>query len=58
MTILKGVTIGENVIIGANAVINKDIPDNSVVAGNPARVLMSKVIYKRLEEMLSKRQRG
>ena len=40
-TILKGVNIGNNVIIGANSLVNKNIPDNSVVAGNPARVIMS-----------------
>lgn len=35
--ILPGVHIGKNVIVGAGAVVTKDIPDNSVVAGNPAR---------------------
>lgn len=40
-TILKGVHIGNNVIIGANSLVNKDIPDNSVAAGNPCNVLMS-----------------
>lgn len=39
--ILKGVTIGNNVIVGAGSLVNKDIPDNCVVAGNPARVIMS-----------------
>lgn len=39
--ILKGVTIGNNVIIGAGSLVNKDIPDNCVVAGNPAKVIMS-----------------
>ena len=38
-TILKGVHIGNNVIIGANSLINKDVPDNCVVAGNPAKVI-------------------
>ena len=33
------VTIGDNVIIGANAVVTKDVPSNSVVAGIPARVI-------------------
>lgn len=40
-TILKGVTVGNNVIIGANSLVNKDVPDNVVVAGNPARIIMS-----------------
>ena len=35
------VTIGDNVIIGAGAVVSHDIPENSVAAGNPARVIMS-----------------
>jgi acetyltransferase-like isoleucine patch superfamily enzyme len=38
-TVLCGVTIGENAIIGAGSVVTKDVPDNAVVAGNPARVL-------------------
>ncbi|MDF2538632.1 MAG: hypothetical protein K0S76_1653 [Herbinix sp.] len=37
--ILPGVTIGSNVIIGAGSVVTKDIPDNSVAAGVPARVI-------------------
>jgi len=38
-TILAGVTIGENAIVGAGAVVTKDVPDFSIVAGNPAKVL-------------------
>lgn len=37
--VAKGVTIGENAIIGARAVVVDDVPANSVVAGNPARVV-------------------
>jgi acetyltransferase-like isoleucine patch superfamily enzyme len=37
-TILCGVTIGENAIVGAGSVVTKDIPDNVVAAGVPARV--------------------
>lgn len=38
-TILPGVTIGPRAIIGAGAVISRDVPPNSVVAGNPAKVI-------------------
>ena len=37
--ILKGVTIGENSIVGAGSVVTKNIPANVIVAGNPARVV-------------------
>ena len=38
-TILGGVTIGENAIVGAGSVVTHDVPDNAVVVGNPARFL-------------------
>jgi acetyltransferase-like isoleucine patch superfamily enzyme len=38
-TILSNVTIGENAIVGAGSVVTKDVPPNTVVAGNPARVI-------------------
>ena len=38
-TILSNVTIGENAIVGAGSVVTKDVPANSIVAGNPARLL-------------------
>jgi len=38
-SILKGVTIGEGCVVGAGSVVLKDIPDYSVVVGNPARVI-------------------
>ena len=38
-TILCGVTIGENAMVGAGSVVTRDVPDNAVVAGNPARFL-------------------
>lgn len=48
--ILKGVSVGDNVIIGAGSLVNKNIPDNCVVAGNPAKIIMS------LEDYYKKRQ--
>lgn len=44
-TILCNTRIGNNVIIGANSLVNKDIPDNSVVAGNPAKIICSTEEY-------------
>ncbi len=38
-TILAGITIGENAIVGAGSVVTKDVPPSVVVAGNPARIL-------------------
>jgi acetyltransferase-like isoleucine patch superfamily enzyme len=38
-TILCGITIGENALVGAGAVVVKDVPNNAIVAGNPARVI-------------------
>lgn len=46
--ILPGVTIGSNVIIGANSTVTHDIPENSVAAGSPARVICT------LDEYLEK----
>lgn len=38
-TVFPGVTIGDNVIVGANSVVNRDIPSNCVVAGAPVRMI-------------------
>lgn len=38
-TILPGVTIGENSIVAAGAVVNKDVPDNTIVGGVPAKII-------------------
>ena len=39
VTVLPGVTIGKNSVIGAGSVVTKDIPENVVAVGNPCRVL-------------------
>lgn len=41
--ILGNVVIGDNVIIGANSVVTIDIPDNSIVVGNPAKIIKSDI---------------
>ena len=46
--VLPGVTIGSNVIVGANSTVTHDVPDGTVVAGSPARVICT------LEEYLNK----
>jgi UDP-2-acetamido-3-amino-2,3-dideoxy-glucuronate N-acetyltransferase len=40
-TILSSVTVGENAIVGAGSVVTRDVPPNTIVAGNPAKVLRS-----------------
>jgi len=37
-TLLCGITVGENAIVGAGSVVTKDVPPNTIVAGNPARI--------------------
>ena len=39
MIVCPGVTIGENTVVGAGAVVTKDLPANVVAVGNPARVI-------------------
>lgn len=39
VTIIGDICIGNNVIIGAGSVVVKDVPDNCVIAGNPAKII-------------------
>lgn len=43
--LLPGITIGNDVIIGAGSVVTKDIPDNSIYTGNPAKYRMATDVY-------------
>jgi acetyltransferase-like isoleucine patch superfamily enzyme len=43
-TILCGVTIGENAVVGAGSVVTHDVADNAIVAGNPARLLRERLV--------------
>jgi serine O-acetyltransferase len=56
--ILGLVRIGNNVIIGANAVVVKDVPDNCVVAGVPARIIKNNMTEKDRIEMNKYKERG
>ena len=40
--VFGGITVGNNVEIGANAVVNKPVPDNAIVAGVPAKIIRIK----------------
>ena len=39
VVVLKGVSIGKNSMIGANSVVTRDIPENTIAGGNPCKVL-------------------
>jgi len=50
--ILPGVTIEDNVIIGAGSVVTKSVPSGHIVAGNPARIVSTIEDYKKKSETL------
>lgn len=41
--IMPGVTIGDEVIVGAGSVVTKDVPSNCIVAGNPAKIIKTEI---------------
>ena len=52
-TILPGVRIGDEVIVGAGAVVTKDVPSNVIVAGNPARIIRENIRMNERAELLN-----
>ncbi len=48
-TILSGLVIGENAIVGAGSTVTKNVPENAIVAGNPAKILRYLVESERAE---------
>jgi serine O-acetyltransferase len=40
--VVGGITLGNNVTVGANSFVNKDVPDNAIVAGSPAKIIKFK----------------
>lgn len=51
-TILPNVTIGDNAIVGAGSVVTKDVPDNAIVAGNPARFIRNIKLLNRMKPFI------
>lgn len=47
--ISAGVTIGNNCVVGAHSVVTKDVPDNTIVAGNPARVIKKDIVMNNIK---------
>lgn len=52
-TILPGVIIGDEVIVGAGAVVTKNVPSNCIVAGNPARIVREGIRMKKRGELIN-----
>lgn len=52
--ILPGIRIGDHVVVGAGSVVTKDIPSNTLVAGNPANILKNDIVTGRYGVILKK----
>lgn len=51
-TVLRGVTIGDGAVIGANSLVNKDVPPYAIVAGSPARIIKYRFSAEIIEALL------
>jgi acetyltransferase-like isoleucine patch superfamily enzyme len=52
-TLLGEITVGENAIVGAGSVVTKDVPPDTIVAGNPARILKKTAAHSAIESSIS-----
>lgn len=52
--IMPGVKIGDECIVGSGAIVTKDVPSNTIVAGNPARIIKENIHTKRFGQLLLK----
>lgn len=57
-TIIGGITVGENAVVGAGAVVTKDIPAYAIAAGNPARVIRRFKSYDEMFAFMQTRQKS
>lgn len=51
--VLPGIKVGNNCIVGSGSVVTKDVPDNSVAVGNPARIIKSNINVGRFGKVLN-----
>lgn len=51
--IMAGVKIGDEVIVGSGAIVTKDVPSNSIVVGNPARIIKSGIKTKKFGQLIN-----
>lgn len=51
--ILPGVKVGNSVVVGAGSIVTKDIPDNVIVAGNPAKIIKTGIIVNDEGQLIS-----
>lgn len=54
--VMAGVVVGDEVIVGAGAIVTKDVPSNSIVVGNPARVIRSGIRTTRFGQLIEDRE--
>lgn len=57
-TILPGITIGNEVIVGAGAVVTKNVPSNCIVAGNPAKIIRQGIKMNEKAELINWNQKN